>query len=44
MIQENENGIIYISGLSASGKTTLAYRLIKRLHNNNKQVMLIDGT
>jgi adenylylsulfate kinase-like enzyme len=44
MLQENENGIIYISGLSASGKTTLAYRLIKRLHNNNKQVMLMDGT
>jgi adenylylsulfate kinase-like enzyme len=44
MIQEGGNGVIYISGLSASGKTTLAYRLVNRFNNINKQAFLMDGT
>ena len=44
MNEEKSNGVLYISGLSASGKTTLAYRIITKLNNINKKVILMDGT
>jgi len=44
MNEEKSNGVLYISGLSASGKTTLAYRIIAKLNNINKKVILMDGT
>lgn len=35
---------IFITGLSSAGKTTLAYKLLKSLKNNNYNTILLDGT
>ena len=35
--------LIWITGLSASGKTTLAKKLVKLLRSRNIQVILLDG-
>ena len=38
------NRAIFITGLSSSGKTTLAYNLIKKLSYNKIKTILLDGT
>ena len=43
MYNKNLNAI-YITGLSASGKTTLAYKLISAMRTNAYNIMLLDGT
>jgi adenylylsulfate kinase len=37
------SGIIFMTGLSGAGKTTIAYDLQRRLAKNDKNVVLIDG-
>jgi len=42
---KNDNlNALYITGLSAAGKTTLAYKLIRLLRHNNFNIILLDGT
>lgn len=35
--------VIWITGLSGTGKSTLAAALVARLHRNNPRVVLLDG-
>ena len=35
--------VIWITGLSGAGKTTLAKEIIKQLANENKEPILLDG-
>ena len=38
------NNAIFITGISAAGKTTLAKKLIDKLRRNLYNVILLDGT
>jgi len=41
--KRNEIKTIWVSGLSSSGKTTLAQLIVKKLKNNGYPALLIDG-
>ena len=43
VMNKHKSIIIWFTGLSASGKSTLAYALEDKLHNNNIRTYVLDG-
>jgi len=41
--QKNNGKVIWITGLSGAGKTTLALKLVKRLRSKGEPVIFLDG-